>query len=211
MHPNRKFHIGDRAAMAALVRQIGFGTLVVQTEAGLRAVHVPLLLEGERLRFHVSRGNAVHDSLLAGTEALVVIEGPHAYVSPDWYGLAGRVPTWSYVAVELNGTVRPLDTEALVRMLDDLSAEFEARLAPKAPWTTAQAEPALIAGLLKGITGFEMDVTAWRGTAKLDQDKPAEVRARLADALAGAGEHAIAAMVRQGGIEVAAATPGQAA
>ena len=207
MHPNRKFHIEDRAAMAALVHRIGFGTLVVQTGEGLRAVHVPLLLDGDRLRFHVSRGNAVHAALVAGADALVVVEGPHAYVSPDWYGLPDRVPTWSYVAVELNGRVAPLGGEALVAMLDDLSAEFEQRLAPKRPWTRADADPARVEGLLKAITGFEMDVTAWRGTAKLDQDKPEEVRARVADALTEAGEHAIARLVRQGGIEAPLAAP----
>jgi len=207
MHPNRKFQIEDRAALAALVRRIGFGTLVVQTEESLRAVHVPLLLDGDRLRFHTSRGNAVHAALAAGADALVVVEGPHAYVSPDWYGLPDRVPTWSYVAVELNGTVRPLGREALVRMLDDLSAEFEERLAPKTPWTRDQADPAHIDRLLKAITGFEMEVTAWRGTAKLDQDKPAEVRARLADALADAGEHDIAPLVRQGGLEAPIIAP----
>ena len=203
MHPNAKFQIRDRAEMAALVRHIGFGTLVVQTDAGLRAVHIPLLLDGARLRFHVSRGNAVHAALSAGTEALVVVEGPHAYVSPDWYGLPDRVPTWSYVAVELNGAVRALGTDALVGMLDDLSAEFEQRLAPKPAWTRDAMDEARFGGLLKAIAGFEMEITAWRGTAKLDQDKPAEVRARLADALAGEGEGAIATMVRAGDIGAA--------
>jgi predicted FMN-binding regulatory protein PaiB len=56
MHPNRKFHLTDRAGMAATVRALGFGILFVQTAEGPRAVHVPVLLEGERLLFHVSRG-----------------------------------------------------------------------------------------------------------------------------------------------------------
>ena len=188
MHPNRKFHIATPEEMAAIVREEGFGTLVVATEAGLRAVHVPVLLEGDRLRFHISRGNLVHDTLAAGCEALFVLTGAHAYVSPEDYGLDDRVPTWSYVAVELNGPVRPLDAVALVRMVDDLSAEREARLAPKKPWTRDKMSPGRFEGLLKGITGFEMEVREWRGTAKYDQDKPAEVRAHLAAALTARGE-----------------------
>ena len=194
MHPNRKFHIADREEMAALVRREGFGILVVQTEAGLRAVHVPVLLEGDRLRFHISRGNLVHAALTAGTEALFVASGAHAYVSPDWYGLEDRVPTWSYVAVELNGPVHALTQEALVRLLDDISAEHEERLLPKKVWTRDKMTAGRFEGMLKAITGLEMEVREWRGTAQIDQDKPAEVRARVSAALAERGETAMAAL-----------------
>ena len=198
MHPNRKFHSEDEAAIAALVRKIGFGTLIAQTAEGLRAVHLPLLLQGDRLRFHVSRGNLVHAALLAGGEALVVVNGPDAYVSPDWYGLPDRVPTWSYVAVEINGPVAPLGEAALIAMLDEMSFEHEQRLAPKPAWTRDKMDPARFDGLVKAITGFEMTIHAWRGTAKLDQDKPAEVRERLAAALSAQGWSEIAALVRSG-------------
>lgn len=199
MHPNRKFRIESRDEMAALVREAGFGTLVVQADEGLRAVHVPVLIEGEALRFHVSKGNRVHAALLAGAEALFVANGPHAYISPEDYGLDDRVPTWSYVAVELNGRVRTLGAGELVALLDDMSAENEARLAPKQAWERDKLSPGFFEGLLKGITGFEMAIAEWRGTRKIDQDKPAEVRARLADALAERGESEMAALVRHGG------------
>jgi transcriptional regulator len=195
MHPNRKFHIGSREEMAALVREIGFGALVVQTDEGLRAVHVPVLLDGETLRFHVSKGNAVHAALRGGCEALFVATGAHAYISPEWYGLDDRVPTWSYVAVELNGPVRALGEEELVRLLDDLSAENEARLTPKAPWTRDKMSPGRFDGLMKAIAGFEMRIVDWRGTRKIDQDKPPEVRARLAEALIERGATDIAALI----------------
>ncbi|HEX9963518.1 MAG TPA: FMN-binding negative transcriptional regulator [Allosphingosinicella sp.] len=196
MHPNRKFHITDREAMAALVRELGFGVLFGPTSQGLRAVHVPVLLDGDRLRFHVSRGNAVHSTLLAGGDALFVVNGPHAYISPEYYGLEDRVPTWNYVAVELEGPIRTLDPEALIRLVDDLSAEQEARLAPKPAWTRAKMSEGRFEGLLKSITGFEMHVAAWRGTAKVDQDKPQEVRNRIADALAVRGEPGMAQVMR---------------
>ena len=196
MHPNRKFHIQDREAMAALVREPGFGTVFVATAEGPRAVHVPVLLDGDRLRFHVSRGNAVHSTLAAGAQALFVATGPHAYISPEWYGLEDRVPTWNYVAVELVGPVRLIEPEALIRLVDDLSAKQEARLAPKTAWTRAKMSEGRFEGLLKAIAGFEMTVAEWRGTAKVDQDKPDEVRNRIADALAERGERDMAATMR---------------
>ncbi|HWT13623.1 MAG TPA: FMN-binding negative transcriptional regulator [Allosphingosinicella sp.] len=196
MHPNRKFHIEDRDAMRDFVREQGFGLLVAPTAGGLRAVHVPVLVEGERLRFHVAKGNLAHAALLAGCDALFVANGPHAYISPDWYGLEDRVPTWNYVAVELEGPVRALDRDSLIAFLDDVSAFQEARLAPKPVWRREKMSEGRFEGLLKAITGFELDIRAWRGTAKLDQDKPAHVRERLAAALAGRGEAALAEAMR---------------
>jgi transcriptional regulator len=196
MHPSPRFRIADRETMARIVRAEGFGTLVVDTDAGLRAVHVPLLLQGERLLFHVSRGNAVHAALTAGGEALVVVNGPHGYVSPDWYGLSGRVPTWNYVAVELNGPVSPLAREELACLLDALAELHESRLAPKPAWTRAQIDPSRYEALLDAIAGFALDIREWRGTAKIDQDKPVEVRARIGDALEARGERAMADLMR---------------
>ncbi len=196
MHPNRKFHVDDRDAMTALVRDQGFGLLVAASAEGLRAVHVPVLLDGDRLRFHVAKGNLIHAALLAGGEALFVATGPHAYVSPDWYGLDDRVPTWNYLAVELEGEVRPLEPGALVGFLDELSDLHEARLAPKPAWRRGKMSEGRFEGLLKAITGFEMRIRAWRGTAKLDQDKPPEVRARLVEALERRGETTMAKAMR---------------
>ena len=196
MHPNRKFHLSDREAMAALVRDLGFGVLFVPTPQGLRAVHVPVLLAGDRLRFHVSRGNLVHEALDAGAEALFVATGPHAYVSPEDYGIEDRVPTWNYVAVELEGPVGRLDRDSLIALLDDISAEREALLAPKPPWTRDKMSEGRFEGLLKAIAGFEMRIADWRGTAKIDQDKPKAVRGRIADALAARGELEMARTMR---------------
>jgi transcriptional regulator len=93
--------------------------------------------------------------------------------------------------------VRTLDSDELVRLVDDLSTGQEARLAPKIPWTRAKMSPGRFEGLLKAIAGFEMQIAAWRGTAKIDQDKPAEVRTRIADALADRGERGMAELMRQ--------------
>lgn len=197
MHPRLSFHWQDRDEMAAFVREEGFGQIVAQTEAGLRAVHVPVLLDGEHLRFHVARTNLAHAALLAGGEALFVATGPHAYISPDWYGLPDKVPTWNYVAVELNGPIRPLGREALIEMLDGLSAEFEARLAPKPPWTRIDMDPARFETLLGGITGFEMRIREWRGTRKLGQGLSEETARRVAEAVAEAGWAALAEEMRE--------------
>jgi transcriptional regulator len=187
MHPRASFHWQDRGEMAAFVAREGFGQLIVQTEAGLRAVHVPVLVDGGRLLFHVARANLVHAALAAGGAALIIVNGPHAYISPDWYGLPDKVPTWNYVSVEVNGPVLPLSREALIELLDAQSAEFEARLSPKPAWRREDMAPERFEALLGGITGFALEAREWRGTRKLGQGLSEEVCERVAGAAENAG------------------------
>ena len=197
MHPNQAFRWEDRAAMRALVEEVAFGALFAATPDGPRVAHLPVTWEGsDHLTFHLARANALTRHL-AGTTALFVASGPDAYVSPDWYGLGDdQVPTWNYVAVELEGIVEPLGRDALVAQIDALIAQHEGRLAPKPEWSRAKMNPRRFEAMLAGITGFSMRVQAWRGTIKLNQNKPDGARLAAADALEARGRRAIAHWMR---------------
>ncbi len=196
MHPSPAFRWDDRAALRTFAAAIGFGALFVQTPDGPRVAHLPFVqLEDDRFLFHIARSNALAPHL-AGSTALLVVQGPDSYVSPDHYGLPNQVPTWNYLAAEFEGPVSRLDDAGLLAQIDALSAQEEARLAPKTPWTRDQTDPAVMDRLLAGIWGFELRVTLWRGTAKLSQNKPEEVRLRTADALAAQGQTALADLMR---------------
>lgn len=196
MHPNPTFRWDDREALAAFAEAIGFGMLFAHTPDGPRVAQVPFVYWGEsRIAFHIARGNGIAKHL-AGATALLVVNGPDGYISPDWYDLPDQVPTWNYLSAEFEGKVTKLDEAGLLAQIDALSAQHEARLAPKAPWTRDKVDPAVTAKLLSGIWGFEMDVTGWRGTAKLGQNKPEDVRLRTADAVEAAGNLALAHLMR---------------
>ena len=168
MHPNRAFAWTDRDEMLAFVRRVAFCTICVD---GPAVVHAPVVVDPpNRLRFHIARGNRARARLDAG-RALVSCLGPDAYVSPDWYGTADQVPTWNYLAVEAEGPLRRLDQAELARLLDDLGAEHEARLAPKPAWTRAKMTPGRFEAMLKAIVGYELDIESLNGTRKLGQNK----------------------------------------
>ncbi|HVI99123.1 MAG TPA: FMN-binding negative transcriptional regulator [Sphingomonas sp.] len=197
MHPSQAFRWEDRAAMRAFVEEVAFGALFAATPDGPRVTHLPATWDGDDLTFHVSRGNALARHL-DGATALFVVDGPDAYVSPDWYGLdADQVPTWNYVAVELEGVVTALDRDELIAQLDTLAAVHEAHLAPKPVWTRDKMEPSAFEALLRGIKGFRLRIQAWRSTAKLNQNKPESARLAAADALEAQGRRAIAHWMRQ--------------
>ncbi|MDE1915734.1 MAG: FMN-binding negative transcriptional regulator [Sphingomonadales bacterium] len=200
MHPNPAFRTDDRALMENMLAQIGFGMIFATTPDGPRVAHVPLLSTGDgAVQFHLARGNALTRHVAGGT-ALAVVNGPDAYVSPRWYGaepaaMARQVPTWNYVALEVEGPVRRMEEEGLLALLDALSAREEARL-PAPAWTMDKLEPAARHGLLAGIVGFELEVRAWRPTLKLSQNKSEAQRQGVIEGLEAHGAPAMATMMR---------------
>jgi transcriptional regulator len=196
MHPNALFRNDDRALHEALIEEVGFGMVFAQTSDGPRVAHTPIVSTGDgALQFHLARGNAL-TRYLVGQEALVLINGPDAYVTPRWYADSNTVPTWDYVALELQGPVRQMTEEGLLALLDAIAERHEERIAGE-PWTRASVDPAKIASMLRGIVGFEMEVRAWRPTFKLSQNKSAEDRAAIACALEAHGSPALATLIRK--------------
>jgi transcriptional regulator len=196
MHPHSAFRWDDRDAMRAFAAEAGFGMLFLTTPDGPRVAHVPFVfMDDDCIAFHLARGNAMTRHL-DGAEALFVINGPDGYISPDWYGIEDQVPTWNYVALEMQGMARKMDEAALIAQVDALSEANEKRLAPKPVWTRTKMADGHFEKMLRGITGFELEITAWRGTVKLGQNKGAKVRAAAADGTEAAGNPAIAHLMR---------------
>ena len=196
MHPNSTFRWEDRDAMRALVSEIALGALFCATPDGPRVAHVPAVWHDDStLGLHIARANGIARHL-DGATALFVVQGPDGYVSPDWYGLdQDQVPTWNYVAVELEGTMRKMEHDALVAQIDQLAAEQEGRLA-KAPWTRDKMDAALFDKMTGGIVGFRLNVQAWRGTLKVGQNKSDAARLAAADGLEASGRRGIAHWMR---------------
>lgn len=196
MHPNAAFRTEDRALMEALIDEIGFGMVFATTPDGPRVAHTPLVwTQDGAIQFHLSRGNALTKHL-DGTTALAVINGPEGYVSPRWYADAEQVPTWNYVALELEGRVRRMDADGLLGLLEALSAREEARVTEGQPWTLAKMPESKLRPMLGAIVGFELEIQAWRPTFKLSQNKPSEERERVAAGLEAQGSRAIAQLMR---------------
>jgi transcriptional regulator len=127
--------------------------------------------EGRRLAFHVARANPLHGALARNPEALIVVSGPDAYISPDWYVSQDQVPTWNYVSVHLTGSVRVVEPERTLKHVDCLSAQFEQRLVGKQPWTSAKMTAAKRDAMLKAIVVLEFAVKTIEGQWKLGQHK----------------------------------------
>ncbi|MEM7270486.1 MAG: FMN-binding negative transcriptional regulator [Pseudomonadota bacterium] len=179
MHPNPVFRGADAARNIAFARDAGFGILTLAGGDGPLVSHLPYVLDeaGTRARAHIVRSNPIWRKLREGeTEAVLIVSGPHGYISPDWYGSDDQVPTWNYVAVHLRGTVRMLPEDALRPHLEELSAMNEARLTPKRPWTLDKMSEDPLYRMMRTIAPIELEIRDVQGTWKLNQNKDDEAR-----------------------------------
>lgn len=197
MHPAPAFRVEDRAVLLDFLRAHPFVTLAASVGGRPFVAQSPIVireLAGEiALDFHLSRGNVLTPHLTQGFPAIALATGPDAYVSPDWYERPDQVPTWNYLSVEAEGAVAPLNDAELVALLDDLSAQEEARLLPKKPWTRDKMKSGKFEALLRGIMGGRLFVERLEGTFKLSQNKADADRLGAAKGL---GDHPIAGLMR---------------
>lgn len=185
MHPNPAFRKADAARNIAFARDQGFGLLAVATDTAPLISHIPFLLseDGTLAEFHLVRSNPIVRLLDAPQPARLAVQGPHSYVSPDWYGVTDQVPTWNYVAVHLVGEVSLRPQEGMRDLLDRQSAHFEDRLRPKPSWLTTKMTPEVLERMMRQIVPCALRVDEIAGTWKLGQNKPDAARLRAADHL----------------------------
>jgi transcriptional regulator len=190
----------EPADLKRLVRENPWATLVAATPAGLVASHYPVLLDETReeltLVTHVGRPDDQVLGLGQG-ELLVIVAGPHGYVSPSWYGTSPAVPTWNFVVAHLAGVPEVLDAQenlaVLAAMVDHLESPVESpRRLLADPVDAAYAQR-----ISAGTVGLRLTPTRITTKAKLSQDKPPVVVQRVVAELEGTGPYASPALARE--------------
>lgn len=179
----------DSERIVELIKAQPLATLVVAHNEHLEATHIPLCLApmeaqaGEThasdlvLWGHVAKANPIWQMAREAQNALVIFQGPDAYISPSNYPTKKEhgkvVPTWNYVAVHLKGRLQVHEDAAWLRhMLDALTDTHEAIRAQ--PWQVNDAPATYIDRQLKGIVGLEFRATSIDAKWKLSQNQPAE-------------------------------------
>jgi transcriptional regulator len=194
----------DDAAVGELLERHGAADLVTLTAEGLVATmlpfaYVPEIGEHGALHGHVARNNPQW-KLPAQGEALAIVRGPDAYISPAFYASKaehGRVvPTWNYVTAHVYGELVVHDdtrwTEGVVRRL---TGKHEA--GSEHPWSVDDAPHGFIEGQLRAIVGIELLITRIEAKAKLSQNRPAADVAGVIAGLHARGDDRSAGAVEQ--------------
>ncbi|MBO1755095.1 FMN-binding negative transcriptional regulator [Allobranchiibius sp. CTAmp26] len=196
-------HVDEREARE-FVAAAAAGTLItVGADGTPDATFVPVLWEGDRVLAHLARAGEQWARVVDGSQALLVVQGPHRYITPSWYASKvehGRVvPTWNYSVVQLRGRVQLHDDADWT--LDMVTRLTRAHEAPRErPWAVDDAPAKWVEGRLRAIVGIEIQVESVQARAKWSQDKDAADRAGVLEGLAGEGDEESADRVRRGSL-----------
>lgn len=197
------FREDDLQRLHEFIQQHSFATLVSSSDAAPLVSHLPLLLEpdsGEKGRLigHMARANS-HWESLEGRPVLAIFHGPHAYVSPSWYGERNVVPTWNYLVAHAAGAFELLESSEERLQVVEAYVRFYER-GQSSPWSMAAPDAEWIEQLLDGIVAFQVAIDTLVGKWKLSQNHSSERRDRVVDALAGqddANAQAVAEWMRR--------------
>jgi transcriptional regulator len=175
--------VNDQPTLVEFMRAHSFAAFVTHGEAGLRATHLPVVIEDEggrvRLLAHIARANPQWRDFADGSEAMTIFAEPHGYVSPRHYERAESVPTWNYVAVHAYGVPRIVeDRDEKHAQQAKLIAMHDAEYGARFPGMRRE----YIDRMLGAIVAFVIDVTRLDGRFKLSQEKlPVERERIIAD------------------------------
>lgn len=192
----------DTRVLHAFMRAHGFATLVTVGADGAQATHLPFLLREDgglgTLVTHLARANPQWRDLEAGARALVLFQGPHAFISPSWYVNQQTFPTWNYTAVHARGTPRLIqEPESIRAVLSATVAHYDTPLGGE--WTFPSMPDTLTTPRLKAIAALEIPIATLEGKMKLNQDKSVQDRlgvVRELERLGDTGGLAIARLIR---------------
>ena len=184
MYTPKHFALQDTGACHEVIEANPFGAIVTLNQEGvLEASHLPFHLVPDEgvsgtLYAHMARANLLWRSF-DGREVLCMFTGPHAFLSPSWYGRTPAVPTWNYVAVHCRGVPKVVEDEDVrIAQMAALSDPYDTD-----DWRFADLPADFRQGMMKGIVTFRLPILHMTGKAKLSQNKtPEEVR-QVADIL----------------------------
>lgn len=178
MRQNPSFAMTDVGEIRRLIDLHPWVTLVSQTDDGLVASHYAVMLDDTRDDLTIVGHVGKPDDLILGLgdrELLVIVQGPHGYITPRWYGDVAAVPTWNFVSAHLSGIPELLTPEENLRVLDRLVDRFEGDGDDARSLYTPPNDAAFVERLERGTVGFRLTPTRVTAKRKLSQNKSAEV------------------------------------
>ena len=196
MYTPAQFKVEDIGEAHALMRAHPFAILVTHGAEGIVATHLPTVLKVDeagplgRIECHIARPNPQWRTFAPGAEALMIFQGPEAYIRPGWYPAKAEhgkvVPTWNYAVVHAYGRLEAVEDKAwLLAHVGELTQQQEAPYA--APWSTGDAPANFLDAMARGIVGFRFPIARLEAKAKMSQNREDRDRAGV---VRGLGERA---------------------
>ena len=183
MYTPKHFEENDPQILENLMFGFSFALLVTAQNGTPLGTHLPLLFEPTGangvLVGHLARANNHWRQFDGETDAMAVFQGPHSYISPNWYANDGLVPTWNYATIHAYG--QPQAIEDPIETKDILARLVKANETDTTGnWSMSRLSSDEIKKQLKGIVAFRMPIDRLEGKFKMGQNRaPEDVQAAV--------------------------------
>jgi len=171
--------------------------------ARIELTQIPVMIEEREgklfLAGHIHRKSSHHLALEEVPHAVAVFTSSHSYISATWYtGSPNQASTWNYVSIHARGNIKWMSEEGLITFLKKLTLHYENYNRSATPVYENLPED-YTSRLIKGIIGFEMEVTSLENVYKLSQTRDEKSYDSIVNELKqkGDGENEIAAMMEE--------------
>ena len=128
MYLPQAFAMTDDAQIIQLMQAYNFATLIHIHDGIPTISHVPLYVDetSRTLIGHLARQNP-HAELLDQSQAYVIFQGPHDYISTTAHASTQGIPTWNYAVVHVRGACHVIyDDARILHSIELLLQRYEA-------------------------------------------------------------------------------------
>jgi len=200
MRQNPSFALGERPEIERIIRENPWGTFVSNASTGLVASHYPVILDDTRdelsIVSHVGRPDEqLHE--LGEHELLVILQGPHGYISSSWYDADPAVPTWNFVAIHLSGVPEILSASDNLQVLERLVDHFERELPNPRQMRGTLEDERYAERISSGTVGLRLTPTKIVAKQKMSQNRPDHIVDSIMAELGGDSAYASPALLRE--------------
>jgi transcriptional regulator len=187
----------DIARLQTFMQENNFAILFSSRDNQPMATHLPFMLDTTRGEYgtliaHFAKANPHWQQIDSETEVLVVFQGAHSYISPNWYTPPTVVPTWNYATVHAYGKPTLIhDMEQLETMVKDLVQQHD---------HLPNLDEQFPHNLLQAIVGMEIPIDRLEGKFKFNQNRSIADQQAVVDALSQSDDtmhHAVADIMRK--------------
>jgi transcriptional regulator len=183
------FEFSEQREMLNYIKDNPLANCVTYREGQMHSSCLPLFVDDSVsdevcIVGHLARRNVQAQALRDQQEILALFTSPSAYIPSRWYEDIQTAPTWSYVSVQLRGTLELVtDVDPMMGIIQRCINTLEADTQP--PWTPENIPSDRLERLQQGIIAFKIRNVELEGICRLNQDRTENDQRNIVRELAG--------------------------
>lgn len=166
------FEVNDPELIRTFIEENNFGLIVSSKDgSSIHETLTPFLYSSDEnvVLGHMARANPHWKEWNENRRVKIIFQGPHCYISPNYYQSSINVPTWNYTAVSMEGEVELVEDLSEQKAFMHWLVDKHEQSLPH-PWRFDETNEQLLK-LFNAVVFFRVRITNTTAKFKLNQNK----------------------------------------